>query len=133
MEFLVLALQCSFLPVSLKGVPTEAVPGPAYVVQAGTGVSAKNGDRVTLDYWIKDANGKEIANSDRRGIPFTFNLLSSSGDSLLSKAAVGVKAGEERVIVLFPDEDYGGIGPNSFVKVSGPLIIRVKVSQVDRR
>lgn len=133
MEFLSLALQCSFLPIVVTPEPEIPLPGPGYIVQQGQGTPAVAGDRVTVDFWVQDATGKEIANSERRGIGQTFSLLQTPGDYLLSNAAMGAKEGEERIVVLFAEANYPEISPLSLVKRPGALIVRLRVARIDRR
>lgn len=133
MEFLSLALQCSFLPIVVMAEPETPFAGPGYVVQQGQGSPAKSGDRVTVDFWVQDASGKEIANSERRGISQTFSLLQTPADILLSNAAIGAKEGEERIVVLFAETNYPEISPLSLIKKPGLLVVRLRVARIDRR
>jgi hypothetical protein len=133
MDFLSLALQCSFLPIVI-GPPIEIELGaPGYIVQTGSGDPCRSGDKVTLDFLIQDENGKEIANSFRRGIDHTFELFGSPGDALLTGAALGAQTGEERWVVLIAEKWYEGFTPFSLIRNPGPVLVRVKVSKIERR
>lgn len=133
MDFLSVALQCSFLPVSVSASPEALLEAPGYVIQAGSGEAAKSGDRVTIDYSIQDENGKEIANSERRGVPYTFELFAAPGDQLLNGATLGAKAGEERLLVFIAEEWHPEVGSFNLVRNPGPLLVRIRVSRVERR
>lgn len=113
--------------------PETPFAGPGYIVRQGQGLPSKSGDRVTLDFWIQDEGGKEIANSERRGLPQTLNLLATPGDYLLNNAALGAKQGEERIVVLFAEDNYPEISPLNLMKVPGLLIVRLRVARIDRR
>ena len=133
MEFLSLVLQCSFLPVVVGEEPAVPFSGPGYILESGRGMPSRSGDLMTIDYWVQDAGGKEIANSERRGISQTFALMGTPGDYLLTNAALGARQGEERVVVLFAEDNYPDISPLSLMKTPGLLTIRLRVARIDRR
>ncbi len=133
MDFLSVALQCSFLPITVGATPAVNLDAPGYVLQAGTGEPAKTGDRVTIDYNIQDDSGKEIANSERRGIPYTFELFAPPGDTLLNGATLGAREGEERWLIFIAEEWHPEIGSFNLVRNPGPLLVRIRVSKVERR
>lgn len=108
-------------------------PGPGYVLQAGQGTPSKSGDLVTIDYWVQDSGGKEIANSERRGISQTFLLMGTPGDYLLTNAVLGARQGEERIVVLLAEDNYPEISPLNLMKTPGLLTIRLRVARIDRR
>jgi hypothetical protein len=133
MDFLSLALQCSFLPVSIGPISEPVLEAPGFVLQSGIGEPCKSGDRITLDFWIRDEKGKEIANSERRGLCQTFDLFGRTGDTLLNSAALGAREGEERFVILLAEEWLDEVGPFNLVQKQGPLLIRIRVSRLDRR
>lgn len=133
MDFLSVALQCSFLPVVVSAPPTETMSAPGCIVQRGVGEPAKKGDLVTIDYSIQDETGKEIANSERRGIPYTFELSAAPGDALLNGATRGAREGEERLLVFIAQEWHPEVGSFNLLRNPGALLVRIRVSKVDRR
>lgn len=133
MDFLSVALQCSFLPIVVGPIPDVDLDGPGFVLKRGTGEACKAGDRVHIDYWIRDDSGKEIANSERRGLAYTFDLLGKPGDLLLNGAALGAQPGEERVMIVFAEDWNEELGPFSLIRNPGPLMVRIRVNRVDRR
>jgi hypothetical protein len=133
MDFLSIALQCSFLPIAVGWTPEAELDSPCFVVRKGSGENARQGDRVTVDFWIQDESGKEIANSQRRGIEHSFDIFGKPGDPLLSAATLGAKPGEERVVILFAEDWLEETGPFSLIRNPGALVVRVRVSRVDRR
>ena len=130
MDFLSLVLQCSFLPSCVGFSPELPLDAPGIVLQTGVGGVAKTGDRITLDYWIQDENGKEIANSERRGLTQTFYLFGPTSDPLLSGAALGARSGEERLVVLMAEEWYAEISAIGLIRNPGPISIRIRVLEV---
>jgi hypothetical protein len=133
MDFLSLMMQCSFLPVTIGATPVVEMELPGILLSAGSGLPCQSGDRLTVEYWIQDETGKEIANSERRGIPYTFELFGPTSDTLLSAGAVGATDGEERCLVLFKEEWYPQVGPFSLIREPGPVLLRIKIARIERR
>lgn len=106
---------------------------PGFVLEAGQGEPSRSGDRVTIEFIIQDDAGKEIANSERRGLPQTFNLFSSNADAILNSATLGAKKGESRAVVMLAEEWYADISALSLIRNPGPLLIRVRVLDIERR
>lgn len=116
------------LPISISGLePTSFVNEP------GSGVVCASGDIVTLDYRIEDESGKEIANSERRGLPSTVEIGGVNSDPLLSAAASGARLGEERWTILVVDDWYPPATSGSLMRASGAVLVRVRVSGLYRR
>ena len=133
MDFISIALQCSFLPVMLSPASDVDMGTPGFIVQPGQGDTTKSGDRVTIDFWIQDQNGKEIANSERRGTGHTFDAFATPGDRLLNAAAIGSRPGEERLLIMEAEQWYPDYGPFSLLREPGLLVVRVRVQRIDRR
>jgi hypothetical protein len=132
MDFLALVLQASFLPVSLSP-PSEPLGGPGCIVRSGEGDPCKSGDLVSIDFCIIGVDGKELANSEKRGISQTFVVLKSEGDDLLNAATLGARLGELRQVVLMKEDWYGGVGQYHLVRDPGPVIVRIRVNQITHR
>ena len=71
--------------------PEFASPIAVETVQSGTGIPAQPGDRVTLHFIVRTLEGKELANSQKRGMPFTVEL--DSMGSFWSTALEGARLG----------------------------------------
>ena len=133
MDFLALALQTSFLPISFSPQPEVPLGAPGCLVRAGEGDTCKSGDLVTIDFCIQGADGKELANSEKRGICHSFVLFKSGGDDLLGAATVGARLGEVRQVVLLREDWYPSIGKYRLVQEPGPVVVRIRVNQISRR
>lgn len=133
MDFLAFALQTSFLPISFGPPPDLQLGAPGCIVRSGEGEPCKSGDLVTVDYCILSADGKELANSEKRGICHTFVLLKSGGDDLLNAATLGARLGEVRRVVLLKEDWYSPIGPFRLIRDPGPIVVRIRLNQIDRR
>ena len=133
MDFLALALQASFLPITFNPQPDVQLGAPGCILRAGDGEVCKSGDLVTIDYCINGPDGKELANSEKRGICHSFILLKSGGDELLGAATVGARLGEVRQVVLLREDWYAAIGAYRLIQEPGPVVVRVRVNQIARR
>jgi len=128
MGIISLALQVSMLPIAISG-PEPTV----FVKDPGSGVVCVPGDVVTIDYSIEDETGKELANSERRGLPSTVEIGGAYTDPLLSAATNGARLGEERWAILVVDDWYPQPSPGSLVRTTGTVLVRLKVSGLYRR
>jgi FKBP-type peptidyl-prolyl cis-trans isomerase len=58
----------------LAVVDTALSPVKVEIVQTGSGAGAQLGDLVTLHFIVRTIDGKELANTRKRGMPFTVEL-----------------------------------------------------------
>lgn len=108
--------QASNLPAALA--PGDFGPPPIVVefLHPGTGVAAGAGDRVTVHFVVRNLEGRELANSLKRGMPFTVELdgmgsfwstaldgLREGGKSRL-KANTSVFFGKKGVLPIIPSD-----------------------------
>ena len=133
MGILSLVFQIWMFPVNLDQSEALSTDIPVVITQAGTGSPCKIGDIATVDYQIEDETGKEIANSERRGISSTLEVGGTNSDPLLGAAALGAKEGEERYVILFVEDWYPQVGPGSLVGSTGTVLVRLKVTHLQRR
>lgn len=87
---------------------------PAFMVETlaeGTGLAVAAGDRVTVHFIVRTAEGKELANSHKRGMPFTLDL--ADAESFWLAAIEGMKTDGRRMVRAnssqFPGK--GGLTP----------------------
>lgn len=66
-------------------------PARVEVIQTGSGVTAQPGDLVTVHFVVKTLEGKELANTVKRGMPFTVEL--ASGGTFWTTAVAGLRTG----------------------------------------
>lgn len=66
-------------------------PARVEVIQTGSGVAAQMGDLVTVHFVVKTLEGKELANTVKRGMPFTVEL--ASGGTFWTTAVAGLRPG----------------------------------------
>lgn len=133
MDFLALALQTSFLPVVMGPIPEPALGAPGFIVAEGTGEPCRTGDIVAVEFWVRGPDGKELANSEKRGVTHTFVVFGPNSDRLLDVATLGAKVGEQRNLILFAEDWYSPIGPYRLIRQPGPLAVSIRVGQIWRR
>ena len=93
-------------------------------ITAGHGVAAAQGDLVTIEFIVRLQSGKEIANTIKRGLPYTLRI--TAADSLFATAVKGMqKTGEREVQITYPEPGIPGIAP-----ASKPLTIWMKLIEI---
>ncbi len=88
-------------------------------IEEGSGVEAKSGDEVTVQYVGVDyKNGKEFDSSWSRNEPFSFQLGAGQVIPGWEQGVEGMKVGGRRELIIPPELAYGetgappNIGPN---------------------
>jgi hypothetical protein len=103
--------------------PMEAVEGVGLIPETGAtvvdatvgeGLPLRIGDVASVRYAAKDGLGREIANSDKRGLAFTFEIGNPPADAILVQATYGMRLGGERVVWIPAEavgQGFGGLIP----------------------
>jgi len=58
----------------------------------GSGKLIEDGDKVVIQYRVWDVNGRELADTSKRGMPFTMVIGQRNSDKLLTVALAGMHA-----------------------------------------
>lgn len=132
MGIISLALQMSFMPLEIEGCDILEFAPISVIAAPGLGAPVREGDLITVDYRVEDASGKEIANSERRGLASTFVQGTPLADALLSASSREAREGEERWVVLLK-EDWYSISPYGLTSSSGPVLVWLRVLKITRR
>ena len=112
--------------------PSGKPPKKLMVVdlKQGTGPAAKAGDQLTMDYsgtsW---STGKEFDSSWKSGQPFPLQLGAGSVISGWENGIPGMKQGGRRMLVIPPDQGYGGQGSGG-IKPNETLIFVVDLRKL---
>lgn len=128
-----MAFITSIIPVAILIVGYQAPPPTAKDVRdpvnvdlrVGTGKLIEEGDRVTIQYRVCGAYKKELANSMKRGMPYTLVYSSRNSEPLVSVTLAGMHVGGSRYTVLPAESLPDGIG--SIVPAKTDLTIWVHV------
>ncbi len=100
-------------------------------VVIGTGLSAEAGNRVTVHYTGRFADGTVFDSSVTRGEPFQFVLGGGQVIEGWDKGIVGMKVGGKRTLTIPPTMGYG---PKDYGPIPGnsTLIFDVELLRVDK-
>ncbi len=106
-------------------VPTSV---PTQTVQVD---EAAEGDLVTFHFVATTTKGREVANSERRGMPYTIRLGAAGTPAALTESLIGAKAGETRRTGLIRAElAMPGMKPAQ--GTTDPMVYRLVVLRVQR-
>mgnify|MGYP000935198444 CR=1 FL=1 len=101
-------------------------------LRVGSGNAVAVGDRVTIHFLAATPEGNELANSRKRGLPFTFVVTAEPYD-LLSRAAIGMRPGGIRLAAFPPERAFGQTGLVPIVPPNATLHLTVNLIQVAGR
>jgi len=105
--------------------PPQAAPAPPSAptpaVATPNGAAIETGSTVELEYTLKDDTGT-VLDSNKGQAPLTFTQGQAHLVPGLEKQLVGMHAGDEKKIVLQPDEAYGPADPSAQTEVPKDLL-----------
>lgn len=114
----------------LSSAPAAPPPGGIGGLRdAKAPVAAQQGDLVTFHFIVVDPSGKEVANTERRGLPYSIVLGARPASAVWADALLGLKPGEERVVML-DSSRFGPAGVPPIVAPSMTLTARVRVLSI---
>ncbi len=104
--------------LDLSKIPMDKISGQDIAV--GTGVEAKSGDKVKVNYLGKLIDGTKFDSSYDRGTPFEFTLGVAEVIKGWDYGVAGMKVGGKRLLIIPPvfgygDQKAGSIPPNSIL------------------
>jgi peptidylprolyl isomerase len=118
-------------PSDQVGQPTSQVGVSNKDIVIGEGVSAQQGDILTVHYMGTLADGKVFDSSRDRNIPFRFTLGIGQVIRGWDEGIVGMNAGGKRVLVITPDYGYGQSGAGT-IPPNATLIFEVELLNVEK-
>ena len=90
---------------------------PAAMAQTATTERAvENGSNVSIEYTLKDEGGK-VLDTNKGKNPLTFTQGQQQIIPGLERELVGMHAGEEKKVVVKPEDGYGPVVPNAQTEV----------------
>ncbi|HWA82347.1 MAG TPA: FKBP-type peptidyl-prolyl cis-trans isomerase [Fimbriimonadaceae bacterium] len=106
--------------------PAEQKPKPPYVDKpTGYGSPVAVGDTVTIHFLVKKQTGEEVANSKKRGLPYTFKIGAAGNDPLLDLVVKGMKVGAVRTYTISAKDAYGPGGAPPVISPKDMLVATV--------
>jgi len=99
-------------------------------VVVGTGVEAKAGNLVSVQYTGKFADGKVFDSSIPRGEPFQFTLGAGQVIAGWDQGVAGMKVGGKRTLTISPELGYGASGYPPVIPPNSTLYFDVELTAV---
>jgi peptidylprolyl isomerase len=117
------------IPKATGAAPKE-LQGSDVVV--GTGATAKDGDKVSVQYvGVLFKGGKQFdASWDRGKKPFDFTIGQGQVIQGWDQGVPGMKVGGRRVLVIPPELAYGAAGSPPTIPANSPLIFAIDLKKV---
>ena len=97
------------------------------ILQQGTGVETKNGDKLSVHYTGTLENGDVFDSSLGRGQPFDFTLGAGMVIKGWDMGLLGMKVGEKRKLTIPPELGYGSAGAGGVIPPNAVLIFEVEL------
>lgn len=108
--------------------PVSTAPATPQTTQVD---EAASGDLVTFHFVATTTKGREVANSERRGMPYTVRLGAVGTPTVLTESLIGAKPGETRRTGLIRAEvAMPGLKPAQ--GSTDPMVYRLMVLRVQR-
>lgn len=120
------------LAVALAVTAASAL-GPSVVIKEiviGRGAVAQRGQIATLQFEVRDRNGKELANTWKRGLPYSFVIGEARAAPFWSFGLTNMKVGGVRVLEVKPGAAYGPAGVPPIVGPNSDLTVRLELVEV---
>ncbi|MBI5706589.1 MAG: FKBP-type peptidyl-prolyl cis-trans isomerase [Armatimonadetes bacterium] len=109
-------------------------PRAASIQEGGSpvGLPAKPGDRVTVEFVVSTMEGKEIANSAKRGLPYTVAIGDPASNPFWQTALGSCRVGMERKIMFSAENFFGTEGAPPVVPADTPLLGIIRIVRIVR-
>ena len=89
---------------------------PAAMAQTATDRAVENGSNVSIEYTLKDEAG-QVLDTNKGKNPLTFTQGQQQIIPGLERELVGMHAGDEKKVVVKPEDGYGPVMPNAQTEV----------------
>ena len=96
--------------------PTPPASAPAPAAAPRTNGTVQNGSSVSIEYTLKDEGG-QVLDTNKGKSPLTFTQGQQQIIPGLERELIGMHAGDEKKVVVKPEDAYGPIMPNAQTEV----------------
>ncbi|MEA2113090.1 MAG: FKBP-type peptidyl-prolyl cis-trans isomerase [Patescibacteria group bacterium] len=103
----------------------------AEILKEGTGVEAKNGDKVSVHYIGVLEDGTKFDSSLDRGQPFAFTLGAGQVIRGWDLGVIGMKIGEARRLYIPSEFGYGERGAGNSIPPNANLVFEVELLGIE--
>ncbi len=119
---------------AMEGGYRAAVASPISVVDTkpGQGPRVLPGDRVTFHFAVENESGREVANSEKRGLPYTLVYGDVGAGIVWVDVLGGVRQGSERLVSLPAEAVFGAAGVPPIFSATGNVRATIRVLRVVR-
>ena len=93
----------------------------AQTAQAPAAPTIEHGSTVRIEYTLKDDTGA-VLDTNKGGSPITYTQGEQQIIPALEKQLTGLHAGDEKKVVLKPEEAYGSVDPSAQTEVARELL-----------
>ena len=101
------------------------------IIKEGTGLEAKNGNKVSVHYTGVLENGTKFDSSLDRGEPFSFVLAAEQAIKGWDIGVEGMKIGEKRKLTIPSELAYGSRGVPGAIPPNATLIFEVELLEIN--
>jgi len=119
--------------VPKKPKPTQVEEPPFVDNPTGTGEPAKDGAIVEIQFAVTKATGERLADSQKRGLPYTFKLGEPGNDPLLDRVVRGMRVGGVRTGTVSAADAYGPEGMPPLIKPDDSLVVTITLLRLEEK
>ena len=101
------------------------------ILKQGSGIEAKAGDTVTVNYVGTLQDGTKFDSSIDRGQPFPLTLGQNSVIQGWELGVAGMKVGEKRRLTIPPELAYGSQGAGGVIPPNATLIFEIDMLSIN--
>ncbi|HTQ08719.1 MAG TPA: FKBP-type peptidyl-prolyl cis-trans isomerase [Fimbriimonadaceae bacterium] len=92
---------------------------------AGSGEPVTDGEIVVIQFLVEKSTGERIADSQKRGLPYTFKIGETGNDPLLDRVVKGMRVGGVRTGTVSAKDAYGPEGMPPLIKPDDSLVVKI--------
>lgn len=98
----------------------------AQELKVGDGISAGSGKRITIEFVATTLKGRELANTEKRGLPYIFPF--QKNPDMWTRLVEGMNVNGSRLVLLLPEVAYGAKGVPGLIPPGEPLLVWVRMT-----